>query len=145
MLAVSRVRMTLTAWGRKQAVVVMAVDNHGNQTVENRFLAEELKVSVEDVSAFVLGGHGDDMVPLPRYSTVAGIPLTDIVKMRWMTQEKLDEIVKRTRGGGGEIVAQGTPEDVVKVARSYTGQFLKPVMARKEARRLGKKRIEAAE
>jgi malate dehydrogenase len=69
------------------------------------FLAEELKVSVEDVSAFVLGGHGDDMVPLIRYSTVAGIPLTDIVKMRWMTQEKLDEIVKRTRGGGGEIVA----------------------------------------
>jgi len=69
------------------------------------FLADELKVSVEDVSAFVLGGHGDDMVPLPRYSTVAGIPLTDIVKMRWMTQEKLDEIIKRTRGGGGEIVA----------------------------------------
>ena len=54
------------------------------------FLAEELKVSVEDVSAFVLGGHGDDMVPLTRYSTVAGIPLPDIVKMRWMTQEKLD-------------------------------------------------------
>ncbi|MGE3710155.1 MAG: malate dehydrogenase [Hyphomicrobiaceae bacterium] len=69
------------------------------------FLAEELKVSVEDVSAFVLGGHGDDMVPLARYSTVAGIPLTDIVKMGWMSQEKLDEIVKRTRGGGGEIVA----------------------------------------
>ncbi len=69
------------------------------------FLAEELGVSVEDVSAFVLGGHGDDMVPLPRYSTVAGIPLTDIVKMRWMSQERLDEIIKRTRGGGGEIVA----------------------------------------
>ena len=69
------------------------------------FLADELKVSVEDVSAFVLGGHGDDMVPLTRYSTVAGVPLTDIVKMRWMTQDKLDEIVKRTRGGGGEIVA----------------------------------------
>src|SRR5450432_1845561 len=61
------------------------------------FLAAELKVSVEDVSAFVLGGHGDDMVPLIRYSTVAGIPLTDVIKMRWMTQEKLDEIVKRTR------------------------------------------------
>ena len=69
------------------------------------FLAAELKVSVEDVSAFVLGGHGDDMVPLIRYSTVAGIPMTDVIKMRWMTQEKLDEIVKRTRGGGGEIVA----------------------------------------
>jgi malate dehydrogenase len=69
------------------------------------FLAEELKVSVEDVSAFVLGGHGDDMVPLTRYSTVAGIPLTDVVKMRWMSQERLDQIVDRTRKGGGEIVS----------------------------------------
>ncbi len=68
------------------------------------FLAEELKVSVEDVTAFVLGGHGDDMVPLVRYSTVGGIPLPDLVKMRWMTQEKLDQIVDRTRKGGGEIV-----------------------------------------
>ena len=68
------------------------------------FLADELKVSVEDVSAFVLGGHGDDMVPLVRYSTVAGIPLPDLVKMRWMTQERLDQIVDRTRKGGGEIV-----------------------------------------
>jgi malate dehydrogenase len=69
------------------------------------FLAEAMNVSVEDVSAFVLGGHGDDMVPLTRYSTVAGIPLPDMVKMGWLSQEKLDEIVKRTRGGGGEIVA----------------------------------------
>jgi malate dehydrogenase len=69
------------------------------------FLAEELKVSVEDVSAFVLGGHGDDMVPLARYSTVAGIPLTDVVRMRWMSQERLDQIVDRTRKGGGEIVS----------------------------------------
>jgi len=69
------------------------------------FLATELNVSIEDVSAFVLGGHGDDMVPLVRYSTVAGIPLTDVVKMRWMTQERLDQIVDRTRKGGGEIVA----------------------------------------
>ena len=69
------------------------------------FLAEEFKVSVEDVSAFVLGGHGDTMVPLVRYSTVAGIPLPDLVKMGWTTQERLDAIVKRTRGGGGEIVA----------------------------------------
>jgi len=69
------------------------------------FLADELKVSVEDVTAFVLGGHGDDMVPLVRYSTVAGIPLPDLVKMRWMTQERLDQIVDRTRKGGGEIVA----------------------------------------
>ena len=69
------------------------------------FLAEEFKVSVEDVTAFVLGGHGDDMVPLLRYSTVAGIPVPDLVKLGWTTQERLDEIVKRTRGGGGEIVA----------------------------------------
>jgi len=68
------------------------------------FLAEELKVSVEDVAAFVLGGHGDDMVPSVRYSTVAGIPLPDLVKMGWTTQERIDAIVKRTRGGGGEIV-----------------------------------------
>jgi malate dehydrogenase len=69
------------------------------------FLAEEMKVSVEDVSAFVLGGHGDDMVPLVRYSAVGGIPLPDLVKMRWISQEKLDQIVDRTRKGGGEIVA----------------------------------------
>ena len=69
------------------------------------FVADELNVSIEDVSAFVLGGHGDDMVPLVRYSTVAGIPLTDVVKMGWMTQAKLDEIVQRTRSGGGEIVS----------------------------------------
>ncbi len=68
------------------------------------FLAEEFKVSVEDVTAFVLGGHGDTMVPLVRYSTVAGIPLPDLVKMGWTTQEKLDAIVKRTRDGGAEIV-----------------------------------------
>jgi malate dehydrogenase len=68
------------------------------------FLAEEFNVSVEDVSAFVLGGHGDDMVPLVRYSTVAGIPLPDLVEMGWTTQAKLDAIVDRTRKGGGEIV-----------------------------------------
>jgi len=69
------------------------------------FLAEELKVSVEDVSAFVLGGHGDDMVPLTRYSAAGGVPLPDLVKMGWIKQEKLDAIVDRTRKGGGEIVA----------------------------------------
>jgi malate dehydrogenase len=69
------------------------------------FLAEEFKVSVEDVTAFVLGGHGDTMVPIVQYSTVAGIPIPDLVKMGWSTQERIDEIVKRTRGGGGEIVA----------------------------------------
>ena len=68
------------------------------------FLASELQVSVEDVSAFVLGGHGDDMVPLIRYSTVAGIPLPDLVRMGWMKQDRLDAIVERTRKGGGEIV-----------------------------------------
>ncbi len=68
------------------------------------FLADEFNVSVEDVTAFVLGGHGDDMVPSVRYSTVAGIPLPDLVKMGWTTQEKIDAILKRTRGGGGEIV-----------------------------------------
>jgi malate dehydrogenase len=68
------------------------------------FLAQELKVSVEDVTAFVLGGHGDTMVPLVRYSTVAGIPLPDLVKMGWLTQDKLDRIVQRTRDGGAEIV-----------------------------------------
>ncbi|MCW4116480.1 malate dehydrogenase [Aurantimonas sp. MSK8Z-1] len=68
------------------------------------FLADEFKVSVEDVTAFVLGGHGDTMVPLARYSTVAGIPLTDLVKMGWVTKERLEEIVQRTRDGGAEIV-----------------------------------------
>ncbi len=68
------------------------------------FIADELGVSIQDVNAFVLGGHGDTMVPLTRYSTVAGIPLTDIVKMGWMSKEKLDEIVQRTRDGGAEIV-----------------------------------------
>jgi malate dehydrogenase len=68
------------------------------------FIAEELNVSVEDINAFVLGGHGDTMVPLARYSTVAGIPLTDIVKMGWMSREKLDSIIQRTRDGGAEIV-----------------------------------------
>jgi malate dehydrogenase len=68
------------------------------------FLADEFNVSVEDVTAFVLGGHGDSMVPLPRYSTVAGIPLPDLVKMKWTTQARLDAIVQRTRDGGAEIV-----------------------------------------
>ena len=69
------------------------------------FLAQEFGVSVEDVTAFVLGGHGDTMVPLVRYSTVAGIPLPDLVKIGWTTQERLDKIVQRTREGGGEIVS----------------------------------------
>ena len=68
------------------------------------FLAEEFNVSVRDVSAFVLGGHGDSMVPLIRYSTVAGIPVPDLIAMNWTTQEKIDSIVQRTRDGGAEIV-----------------------------------------
>jgi malate dehydrogenase len=69
------------------------------------FLAQEFGVSVEDVTAFVLGGHGDTMVPIVEYSTVAGIPIPDLIKMGWSTRERIDAIVKRTRGGGGEIVA----------------------------------------
>src|SRR4051812_10268454 len=69
------------------------------------FLAEEFGVSVQDVTAFVLGGHGDTMVPIVEYSTVAGTPIPDLVKMGWSSRERIDGIVKRPRGGGGEIVA----------------------------------------
>jgi len=68
------------------------------------FLAEEMNVSVEDVTAFVLGGHGDTMVPMPRFSTVAGVPLPELVKMGWIKQDRLDQIIQRTRDGGAEIV-----------------------------------------
>jgi malate dehydrogenase len=68
------------------------------------FLADEFNVSVEDVTAFVLGGHGDTMVPLVRYSTVAGVPIPDLIKMGWSTQDRIDSIVQRTRDGGAEIV-----------------------------------------
>ena len=71
----------------------------------NCFLAEEFKVSVKDVNSFVLGGHGDSMVPLARYSTVAGIPVPDLVKMGWSTEARIEEIIKRTRDGGAEIVS----------------------------------------
>ena len=70
-----------------------------------RFVADEAGVSVQDVSAFVLGGHGDTMVPLVRYSTIAGIPLPDLVRMGWLSRERLDAIVQRTRDGGAEIVS----------------------------------------
>ncbi|MFL2806744.1 MAG: malate dehydrogenase [Paracoccaceae bacterium] len=69
------------------------------------FISEELNVSIKDVSSFVLGGHGDTMVPLTRYSTVGGIPLPDLVSMGWISQEKLEAIVQRTRDGGAEIVS----------------------------------------
>lgn len=68
------------------------------------FLSEEFKVSVKDVTAFVLGGHGDSMVPLVRYSTVGGISLPDLVKMGWTTQERIDQIIQRTRDGGAEVI-----------------------------------------
>ena len=68
------------------------------------FLAEEFNVSVEDVTAFVLGGHGDTMVPLVRYSAVAGIPVPDLIKMGWSSDDRIADIVKRTRDGGAEIV-----------------------------------------
>jgi malate dehydrogenase len=68
------------------------------------FLADEFKVSVEDVTAFVLGGHGDTMVPLTRFTTVAGVPIPELIKMGWTTQERIDQIVQRTRDGGAEIV-----------------------------------------
>jgi len=68
------------------------------------FLATEFKISVEDVTSFVLGGHGDTMVPMPRFSTVAGIPLTELIKMGWITEERLASIIQRTRDGGAEIV-----------------------------------------
>ncbi|KQN27002.1 malate dehydrogenase [Sphingomonas sp. Leaf33] len=71
----------------------------------SHFLAEEFKVSVKDINTFVLGGHGDTMVPVLEYSTVSGIPVSDLIAMGMSTQERVDEIIKRTRGGGGEIVA----------------------------------------
>ncbi|MEZ5994298.1 MAG: malate dehydrogenase [Hyphomonadaceae bacterium] len=91
------------------------------------FLAEAFNVSVEDVTAFVLGGHGDTMVPLVRYSTVAGIPLPDLVKMGWISQDKLDSIVQRTRDGGAEIVNllktgsafYAPAESAMQMAKSY--------------------------
>jgi malate dehydrogenase len=99
--------MVYALWQRsglpKQRVIGMAgvLDSARFRT----FLAWELGVSREDVSAFVLGGHGDDMVPLPRFSTVGGIPLTELVNMGLLSQERLDAIIDRTRKGGGEIVA----------------------------------------
>ena len=93
------------------------------------FLAEEFNVSVQDVTAFVLGGHGDTMVPLARYSTVAGIPLPDLVKMGWTTKERLNNIIQRTRDGGAEIVSllktgsafYAPASAAIQMAESYLG------------------------
>jgi malate dehydrogenase len=71
----------------------------------NHFLSEEFRVSVENVSTLVLGGHGDSMVPLVRYSTISGVPIPDLIKMGWSTSERISKIVERTRNGGGEIVS----------------------------------------
>jgi malate dehydrogenase len=98
------------------------------------FLADEFNVSVEDVTAFVLGGHGDTMVPVVEYSTVAGIPIPDLVKMGWTTKEKIDAIVKRTRGGGGEIVA------LLKSGSAYYAPATSAI-AMAEAFLKGKKRV----
>ncbi len=91
------------------------------------FLAEKTGVSVEDIHAWTLGGHGDDMVPMVRHSTVGGLPLPELVSQGWMTQDELDAIVKRTRGGGGEIVAllktgsayYAPAESAIAMATSY--------------------------
>ena len=91
------------------------------------FLAERLGVSVEDIHAWTLGGHGDDMVPMVRHSTVGGLPLPELVKQGALSQEELDAIVKRTRGGGGEIVAllktgsayYAPAESAIAMAKSY--------------------------
>src|SRR5690606_25919556 len=91
------------------------------------FLAEKTGVSVEDIHAWTLGGHGDDMVPMVRHSTVAGLPLTELVAQKWMSQDELDAIVGRTRGGGGEIVAllktgsayYAPAESAIAMATSY--------------------------
>jgi malate dehydrogenase len=91
------------------------------------FLSLEFGVSMRDVTAFVLGGHGDTMVPLARYSTVAGIPLPDLVEMGWTTQDKLDAIIQRTRDGGAEIVGllktgsafYAPAQSAIEMAESY--------------------------
>ena len=113
------------------------------------FLAEDLGVSVEDVTAFVLGGHGDTMVPSVRYSTVAGIPLPDLVKMGWTTQERLDKIVQRTRDGGAEIVAllktgsafYAPAPSAIAMADSYPqGQETRPPLRRPAHGRIRRQR-----
>jgi malate dehydrogenase len=91
------------------------------------FLSEKTGIAVEDIHAWTLGGHGDDMVPMVRHSTVGGLPLPDLVAQSWMTQEELDGIVKRTRGGGGEIVGllktgsafYAPAESAIAMAESY--------------------------
>ena len=107
------------------------------------FLADEFKVSVKDVNAFVLGGHGDTMVPLVRYSTVAGIPVPDLIKMGWSTQERIDKIVQRTRDGGAEVVnllktgsAYYAPaSSAIAMAESYLKDYKRVLPLRRLSRR----------
>ena len=98
------------------------------------FLADEFAVSVEDVTAFVLGGHGDTMVPLARYSTVAGIPLPDLIRMGWSTQQRIDAIIQRTRDGGAEIV------NLLKVGSAFYAPALSAI-AMAESYLRDKKRV----
>ncbi|MGB4191732.1 MAG: malate dehydrogenase [Rickettsiales bacterium] len=95
------VMQQVTGFSPKQVVGMAGVLDSARLSC---FLAEEFKVSVKDVNAFVLGGHGDSMVPLIRYSTVAGIPVPDLIKMGWSTKERIEQIIQRTRDGGAEIV-----------------------------------------
>ncbi len=105
------------------------------------FLAEEFKVSVEDVTAFVLGGHGDTMVPLVRYSTVAGIPVPDLIEMGWSTEAKIAEIVQRTRDGGAEIVGllktgsafYAPASSAIEMAEAYIHRAGRPGRRRRRA------------
>src|SRR3546814_10529775 len=120
-------------WGLQQASVLPAHKVVGMAGVLDSarfryFLAEELGVSVQDVSAFVLGGHGDSMVPMPRDSTVAGIPLPDLIKMGWLSKERLDQIVQRTRDGGASAVKPG------EVDRSHKGEAAPTAIGRASCR-----------
>ena len=103
------------------------------------FLADEFNVSVEDVTAFVLGGHGDTMVPLVRYSAVAGIPLPDLVKMGWTTAARVDEIVDRTRNGGGEIVSLLRTGSAFYAPAGVGDRHGRKLSARQEARAAGRR------
>jgi len=100
----------------------------------SHFLAEEFQVSVKDVNSFVLGGHGDTMVPVLEYSTVSGIPVSDLIAMGFSTKERIDAIVQRTRSGGGEIVA------LLKTGSAYYAPAT-PAIAMAESYIFDKKRV----
>lgn len=118
------VMQKVTGFDSKKVVGMAGVLDSSRMSL---FLAKELNVSVEDVSSFVLGGHGDTMVPLVRYSSVSGIPVPDLIEMGWITKTKIDEIVQRTRDGGAEIVKllgngsafYAPASSAIKMAESY--------------------------